>query len=120
MLQNESGAHKYELTPGKELKISRLLNSIQFYLECAFIVHEDKGCHLIILHNGKVLMDTHYNTLRGAKIAFTKYFGRRAWLEELKPLWSHAYHPDDIWMKQHVDVVKKYRKRMAQRSEHDQ
>lgn len=109
MLKSEPVA-QYEITPVKDLKISRLLNSIQFYLECAFIVHEDKGCRLIILHSGKVLMDTRYNTLRGAKIAFTKYFGRRAWQEDVKPSWSHAYHPDENWVKQHSEVIKNYRK----------
>jgi hypothetical protein len=100
---------RYEITPAKDLKISRLLNSIQFYLECTFIVHVDKGYRLIILHSGKVLMDTRYNTLRGAKIAFTKYFGRRAWQEDIKPMWSHAYHPDEAWVKQHSDIITNYR-----------
>jgi hypothetical protein len=112
MLESEP-VTQYELTPGKELKISRLLNSIQFYLECAFIIHEEKGCCLIILHNGKVLMDTHYNTLRGAKIAFTKFFGRRAWQEDVKPSWSHAYHPDEAWMCEHFEVLKRSRMQQA-------
>ncbi len=96
-----------ELASGKELKISRLLNSIQFYLECAFIVMEVKGCRLVIIHKGRVYMNTLYNTLRGAKIAFTKYFARRAYQEDVKPTWSHDYHPDDIWLNQQFEIMKK-------------
>ena len=98
-----------ELTPVEGLTISRLLNSIQFYLECAIIAIGEKGYRLIILHSDHVLMDTHYNTLRGAKIAFTKYFGGRAWQEDIKPNWSHAYQPDSAWMTQYDQVVKRAR-----------
>jgi hypothetical protein len=96
-----------ETTPGDEIKISRLLNSIQFYLECSFIVFLDKGYRLVIIHSGRVLMDAHYNTLRGAKIAFTKYFGRRAWQEDIKPNWSHAYQPDQSWIEKYFSIIKK-------------
>jgi hypothetical protein len=106
MLESEPVTDQ-ESAPEKKLKISRLLNSIQFYLECAFIVMEEEGCRLIILHSGKVFMDTHYNTERGAKIAFTKYFGQRAWQQDLKPIWSHTYYPDDQWMEQHLEIVQK-------------
>ncbi|MCP5048521.1 MAG: hypothetical protein GY940_15230 [bacterium] len=96
-----------ELTPVEGLTISRLLNSIQFYLECAIIVIGEKGYRLIILHGDSVLMDTHYNTERGAKIAFTKYFGGRAWQDDIKPNWSHAYQPDADWIEQYSQIVKR-------------
>lgn len=96
-----------EVPSRKEVKISRLLNSIQFYLECAFIAKEVKGCRLIIIHNGRVYMNTYYNTLRGAKIAFTKYFGRRAYQDDVKPAWSHDYRPDDVWIDQQFEIIKK-------------
>ncbi len=116
MLESEPVTHR-ELDPGQELKISRLLNSIQFYLECAFIVMEEEGCRLIILHSGSVMMDTHYNTVRGAKIAFTKYFGQRAWQEDVKPSWSHTYNPDDDWMDQYLEILNRNR---GQRTEDSQ
>ncbi len=109
MNNNDESVTPIELTPDSGLTICRLLNSIQFYLECAIIVVGEKGYRLIILHGESVLMDTHYNTLRGAKIAFTKYFGGRAWQDDIKPNWSHAYQPDSTWIAQYDQVVKRAR-----------
>ncbi len=93
----------------QKLTIYRLLNSVQFYLECVFILAEENNFQLVIIHGGNVLMDAQYNTLRGARIAFTKYFGQRASKEEAKPNWSHSYHPDPQWIEDNFQILRKYR-----------
>ena len=92
-----------------QLTIYRLQNSVQFYLECVFILVEEDNFQLVIIHSGNVLMDAKYGTLRGARIAFTKYFGQRARRDEAKPNWSHSYHPDDEWLQENFEILKKYR-----------
>jgi hypothetical protein len=53
----------------------------------------------VVNHNGKILYDKVYKTLRGAKIAFSKLFNHRGWKEHLKAEWSIFYKPDPWWLK---------------------
>ncbi len=91
-----------------ETKISRLLNSIYYFLDCVFIIITEPDYRLVILHHDQVIMDVHYKTLRGAKIAFAKYFGERAWAEEVQSQWTHAYPPDNDWMSEKLDILENY------------
>jgi hypothetical protein len=89
-------------------KISRLLNSIYYFLDCVFILISEKNYRLVILHHDQVIMDVHYNSLRGAKIAFAKYFGERAWAEDVQSQWTHTYPPDNDWISEKLDILERY------------
>ncbi len=82
----------------KPTNISMLINSIHYFIQCVFILDFDDHYRLVALHNGKVLIDASYETLRGAKIAFAKMYGYKAWSEETKAKWSHFYDPDTRWL----------------------
>lgn len=83
---------KYPMT------ISMLINSVYYFIECVFILDFHDHYRLVALHSGKVLIDASYETLRGARIAFSKLYGDKAWSEEIKAQWSHFYDPDARWL----------------------
>jgi hypothetical protein len=56
-------------------------------------------------------MDTHYRTLRGAKIAFAKFFNEMAWNQEVKPQWSYYYIPEKDWLDKKYRVLDKPKSR---------
>ncbi|MGD2088016.1 MAG: hypothetical protein PVH61_17690 [Candidatus Aminicenantes bacterium] len=96
-----------------ETKISRLLNSIYYFLDYVFIIISETGYRLVILHHDQVIMDVHYHSLRGAKIAFAKYFGERAWAEEVQPQWSHTYQPDNAWISEKLEFLENYSRKRS-------
>jgi len=106
MKKQESIQHQQQSK--NEVKISRLLNSIYYFLDYVFIIITEKDYRLVILHHDQVIMDVHYNTLRGAKIAFAKYFGERAWTEEVQSQWTHTYPPDNDWISEKLEILEKY------------
>lgn len=106
MKKQESPRQRQKLK--NETTISRLLNSIYYFLDCVFILISEKDYRLVILHHDQVIMDVHYNTLRGAKIAFAKYFGERAWAEEVQSQWSHTYQPDNDWISEKLEILENY------------
>ena len=71
-----------------------LISRNHFYLNHALIlVLEKKGgqiYRLVVYHNGQFLKDILYLSLRGAKIAFKKYFKKRAYSEEVEAEWSET------------------------------
>ena len=80
------------------IKISRLINSIYYFIECVFIAVEEEGYRLVVIHQGNLLTDQTYKTAKGAKIAFLKFWSYRVWQEGVKPKWSHFYPPDPKWL----------------------
>jgi len=89
-------------------RISRLLNSIHYFLDCVFIFPWEEGYRLSIIHNEKSIMDANYKTLRGAKIAFAKFFGDKAWRQDLQPHWSIQYSPEQGWLSKKMKILKKF------------
>jgi hypothetical protein len=89
-LKNES--------PGKIEDICILVNSIFYFVGCVFIISKGGQYQLVVIHNGKILMDKPYNTLRGAKIAFSRFFNHRSWRQGIKAEWSLFYKPDTGWL----------------------
>jgi hypothetical protein len=80
-------------------KISRLINSIYYFIEFVFIIAENEGYRLVVIHQGELLTNQIYKTAKGARIAFLKFWGYRAWKEGVKPKWSIFYPPDAKWLK---------------------
>jgi hypothetical protein len=80
--------------------ISLLQNSPFYFLQCAYLVKGNKHFRLVVIHQGKVLMDKTYETVRGAHIAFAKAFKKRSWKEQVKADWTDFYSPDCKWFEE--------------------
>lgn len=92
--------------PGKAGEICVLINSIFYFIGSVFIINNSGDYRLVANHNGKILIDKPYKTLRGAKIAFSKLFGHRGWKEDLKAEWSIFYKPDAQWLNKRCKGIK--------------
>ncbi len=86
-------------------KISILINSAYYFIECVYILILPGSCRLIVLHNGRVLTDRTYKTLKGARVAFTKMYKKKAWREGVKAEWSHLYDPEIKWLDEKTKAV---------------
>jgi hypothetical protein len=91
----------------KPIKISRLINSIYYFIESVFIIAEKQGYRLVAIHQGKLLTDQTYKTVKGARIAFLKMWSYKAWKEGVKAKWSHFYPPDPKWLEKNIQVERK-------------
>jgi hypothetical protein len=80
-------------------EVCTLINSIFYFVGSVYITSIHGNYRLIAKHNGKVLYDRSYPTLRGAKIAFSKLFGHRSWREDVKAEWSDFYNVESNWKK---------------------
>jgi hypothetical protein len=87
-----------ELYPGEKPMISMLINSVYYFIDCVFILQAKDNFRLVALHQGRVLCDKDYATVRGCRIAFDKMYKNKAWSEEIKAEWSHFYDPDKRWL----------------------
>lgn len=74
--------------------MSLLINSAYYFIESVFILRWNDHYRLVVIHDGKMLVDSLYGTARGARVAFAKMFRDKAWSNEIKPEWSHFYEPD--------------------------
>jgi len=81
-----------------EKKILSVTNAVYFFISNACIIVEENDFRLIVIQDKKALLNNTYDTLRGAKIAFNKYFKSSGYKEDLKPNWSHPYPPDLEWL----------------------
>jgi hypothetical protein len=100
-------------------EIQRLKNSIYFGVGIVFVFFSEKGFRLIgINDNKKVLVDRHYKTLRGAKIAFSKFFQQYALVyageQKVRAIWSHTYNADWAWLKLIIDLCNRESKTAAE------
>lgn len=93
---NEQTTQRLLEEPGK---ICVLINSAFYFINWVFIVKRNVSYRLIVNHNGKLLMDKDYRTLRGAKIAFSKLFKHRNWEKNVKAEWSRLFEPESQWLK---------------------
>lgn len=80
------------------INISLLINSIYYYIESVFIMAVKEGYRLVVIHQGRLLTDEIYKTARGARIAFLKRFGDKAWRDGVKAEWSRFYPPESRWL----------------------
>lgn len=87
--------------------IVTLLNPNFFYLSRVIIKIEKQGFRLVVQSPTQTLYDHFYDSERGAKIAFSKFFGSHYFRKRLKDededkkkflaQWSHNYSPE--WKK---------------------
>ncbi len=80
------------------IKISMLNNAIYYFIEMVFIMVVEEGYRLVAIHQGRLLADEVYQSAKGAKIAFLKFFSYKGWKEGVKPEWSHFYPPNSAWL----------------------
>ena len=76
----------------EEVKISILRNAIYYFLQFVYLIREESGCRLVVIHQGRLLEDTNYKTAKGARIGF---FRRYRWKQRrggVKPDWT-AFSP---------------------------
>lgn len=86
--------------------ISMLINSIQYFIDCVFILQTKDKFRLVALHQSRILCDNYYSTSRGCRIAFDKMFKNKAWREGIKAEWSHFYDPDKLWLEKKSSSLK--------------
>ena len=84
--------------PAAETNIAVLMNSVYYFLQHVFIIVSQEDYRLVVLHNNRILTDSHYETMRGAKIAFYKLYNQKAWEAGVRANWSHIYNPDRDWL----------------------
>lgn len=86
-----------------ETVVTTLVNAAYYFLESVIIVVTDDTYRLIVCHHSQVLADESYDTLRGAKIAFSKLFQPRVNIE-IKPEWSPMYPPEKEWLQEKLNI----------------
>ena len=102
-----------DIEPKRDVAISRLTNSIYYYIDTCFIMHmsgSDQGKNryrLLAFHERekKIFVDKYYPTLKGARIAFTRQFKNLAWSDEVSPQWTVLYQPDRDWIDEMFSIV---------------
>lgn len=94
----------------EKVQISRLINSIYYFIEIVFILKKDDKYRLIVLHDRMVLTDSTYQTFKAAKIAFSKMYQDKAWQEDVKAEWTNFYIPDQQWLDENMEIADKSEK----------
>jgi len=80
------------------IRISLLINSIYYFIESVFIMAVKEGYRLVVIHQGRLLTDEMYKTAGGARVAFIKRYGNKAWRDGVKAEWSRFYPPESNWL----------------------
>jgi hypothetical protein len=107
-MENFTGENQQQtgIQEKKPTTISMLINSVYYFIECVFILDFHDHYRLVALHGGKVLIDANYETIRGARIAFSKLYGDKAWSKEVKAKWSRFYDPDACWLEEKTKDIR--------------
>lgn len=85
--------------------ISLLINSAYYFIESVFILRWGSHYRLVAVHDGKILVDSLYDSVRGARVAFAKLFRDKAWSDEIKPEWSLFYEPEDSFYRKAINGI---------------
>lgn len=90
------------------MQISILTTSIYYFLDFVFIITDGTNYRLVVIHNGQLLTDKTYKTVKGAKIAFSRIYGYKVWNEKIKPNWSDFYNPTAEWLNERWKTIRQY------------
>jgi hypothetical protein len=88
----------------QEIEISMLMNAIHYFLDCVFIIHSFRQYRLLVFLSDNILLDQQYTSLKGAKIAFQKFYGHQACIEGIKARWDE-YIPENSWIMKKMDLL---------------
>jgi hypothetical protein len=96
---------------GNVLKVSYLQNSIYYFLQEVSIIQQDSGYRLLVLHQGRLLDDNTYKTVKGARIGFSRRYKYKLWEQGVEPEWGPFYTPEERVLNANVD-------RLVQNTDH--
>jgi hypothetical protein len=82
----------------EEKLISRMINSVFYFLKFVFILKEGDHYRLVVIQDRDKIIDKNYQTLKGAKIACTKMLRNKFKNNEMNPEWSFLYPADEKWL----------------------
>jgi len=102
--QEKSRIYQNIIMPEARVMISMLLNAIHFFLDSVIVIHSEAEYRLIVIHQGDILVDKSYTSLKGAKIAFHKIYRHQACTEDIKAKWDE-YIPDPRWLKMKLAIL---------------
>jgi hypothetical protein len=99
------------LTQADVIIMIRLINSVMYGIKEVFIILHKESCRLIAMNDDVILHDDEYKKIRGAKIAFSRKFGNKAFdiEKEVKAQWSTAYPVDPAWLRPRIEKAEKFR-----------
>jgi hypothetical protein len=78
--------------------ICLLLNSTHFFIHRTLVINENGKYRLLVMGKSQIFHDSSYETLRGAKIAFSRIFSNTKFHDVILPRWSDFYEPDEKWL----------------------
>jgi hypothetical protein len=87
----------------KEPKISSLINSGLYFLDCALIKIENRKFRLLAVHKKRKLIDKTFKTMIGGRISFSKSFAKRRY-KSTKAEWSLFYPPEPVWLEKMLNM----------------
>jgi hypothetical protein len=92
------------------VQISLLQNSLYYFIESVFIMKDQsiQGYTLVVIHQKKALWIKNYKTTKGARRAFLKRFGYKAWREGVRPDWTKFYPPEPDWLEEKLNAEMDY------------
>lgn len=104
-----------EKTPGRTIsttdvnqhppRVSVLCNSFYYFLENVFILNFRNVYRLVAIHQGELLTDEKYNTLKNARIAFARMYAYRMCNKGIKAEWSILYEPEQHWLREKIPLL---------------
>jgi hypothetical protein len=116
-MRNEVTGFRIELNQElqRTIEISMLLNSINYFLDCVYILYRENIFYLVVIHNNRLLKEGIYKTFKGARIAFSNSFRNRHIKGSARAVWTHFYEPDSDWLHkklppQHLPALEKHKK----------
>ena len=89
---------EFNKNPVEKPMISRLINSVHYFIRYVFIIQLEDTYRLVALNKRKVLFNKLFPTARGSRISFQKTFNDLACYPGVKAEWSHFYSPDKQWL----------------------
>ncbi len=87
-----------EITRSSCPKIMSLLNACYYYFDKVLIIEEKNNYSLVVSSQSRVYVDQPYESIRGAKIAFSRMYRGKTWDDRVNPRWSEPYVAEAWWL----------------------
>jgi hypothetical protein len=110
---NQQQIIRQEINTVEKPVISRLINSIHYFIDTCFIMdlsgnaHKKDRYRLLAFdeRENRIFVDKYFSTLRGARIGFTKQFKNMSFKDVVSANWSDLYPPDRDWLEEMLSIV---------------
>jgi hypothetical protein len=86
--------------------ICALENFPEYILQYVFILEEDVGFRLAVIHYGQVKINEYFKTLQAAKDKFARIYQGKFWKKDSVPEWTDFYEPNDDWLIDKLLILK--------------